>query len=282
MKNYKVLFLILAFFLAQACTKEFGLGCVEGNGQIERRMVEINEALTKIDLAMSGNVYVQEGPQSIEIEASSDIIDRIIAESEISGENWTIELDGCYNGPDINVWLTLPQFIAMDITGSGNITSLDTLRNLTTLNLEIDGSGDLDLLLLDVEKLDTEIQGSGNITVISRDITRHSYDLQGSGNITSKFRKGSTSNSTLDGNGNIELIGTVDESNINMDGSGNIFHFDLCATDCNISLDGSGNINVKVEDDLSINLDGSGNICYRGQPTITSNIDGTGNIRDCN
>jgi len=281
MRLISALCIIFVVFVMGGCTKEFGGDCVEGVGEIERRTVDL-DPLTKIDLAMQGELFIQEGEQFIEIEAPSDIIDRILDESEISSERWIIEIDDCYDGPPIRIWATLPQFLALDVSGSGDIVGLDTLRNVNKLNLEIDGLGDIQVNILDAEKLDSEIKGSGDITVHGRNIETVSCEIQGSGNIFTGFDSSQSTRLQIQGSGNIELIGTVVNNFIEIEGSGNVFAVELCSDNCTIDSQGDGNCEVKVNDLLDINLSGNGNICYRGQPIISTDIEGTGKISICN
>lgn len=280
MKINNILFVLVMCLTVHSCTKEFGSDCITGSLATEKRVVDL-ETLTKIDLSMRGNLYVMEGPQFIEIEAPADIIDRILQESEIGSERWTIELNDCYDGEKINIWATLPQFVALDISGSGNIISLDTLRNVESLNLEINGSGDMEIQILDGEKLDLEIVGSGNIHIDSRNVANHSYHINGSGDIVSNFNDGELMRMRVQGSGNIEATGIVSEQFIEIEGQGDIKAFGLCSNTCQIESKGSGNCEVKVKDSLLVSIEGSGDICYKGTPAVTTNIDGSGNIKNC-
>lgn len=274
------LFFLFCFVLI-SCTTEFGSNCISGTQSIEKRIVDL-EALTKIDLAIPGNLHVQEGAtQFIEIEAPSDIIDKILNESQIGSERWIIELNDCYDGEKINVWVTLPRFIALDVSGSGNIISLDTLKNVESLNLEIDGSGDMEIQIEDGQKLDLEIAGSGSLDVVSRNIINHSYDINGSGDIISQFNEGQTMRMRIQGSGNIEAVGIVNEQFIEIEGQGDIMGFGLCANSCEIESKGSGNCEVKVNDTLLVRIEGSGDVCYKGTPAVTTSIDGSGDIKNC-
>lgn len=276
---FKIFFLLCIMF--PSCTKEFGTNCVEGTGSIEKRTLDL-ESLTKLDLGIPGHLYINEGPQNIEIEAPSDVIDLIMEKSSIGSERWIIEIDDCYDGPEITVWATLPKFVALDVSGSGDISTLDTLRNVENLNLEIDGSGNMDLQLLDANKLDLEVSGSGNITFNARNPLTQSYDIAGSGNIITKFEKSETCRMRIKGSGNITTIGTTTETFMEIEGQGNLLCENLCSSTCDINMKGSGNCDIKVTDRLNINIEGSGNICYFGQPVLTSIIDGSGTINNCN
>lgn len=281
MKIIKVFSLVFLFCIAlSSCTTEFGSNCISGTQSVERRVVDL-ENLTKLDLAVPGNLFIQEGPQFIEIEAPSDIIDKILNESIIGSERWIIELNDCYDGEKINIWVTLPKFIALDVSGSGKISSLDTLRNVESLNLEIDGSGDMEIQILDGQKLDMEIAGSGSLNVISRNIINHSYDINGSGDIVSHFDEGETIRMRIQGSGNIEAMGIVNEHYIEIEGQGDIMGFGLCSNSCEIESKGSGNCKVKVNDTLAVNIEGSGDVCYKGTPTVTTSIDGSGDVKSC-
>lgn len=281
MKSINIFFIILLAACFNACTKELGTGCSNGAGSIEKRVVDI-EPITKIDLQLEGNLFISQGEQFIEIEAPSDIIDLILQKSEVGSDRWTIKIDDCYDGPEINIWATLPNIQALDISGSGNITTLDTLQNLESLNLEIDGSGDMNVQLTTAQKLDMEIKGSGNIVVDAQNVTLHSYDINGSGDIRSNMGEAETSRFRIQGSGNIEAIGSVDANVIEIEGQGNIKAFNLCSRTCDIKIQGSGDCNVKVIERLNVDIEGSGDVCYKGQPSVTLNNDGSGNVTDCN
>ncbi len=282
MRSIQYLILLATCLILNSCIKEFSNDCITSADTIERRAIELNAAITKIDLQVPANLIVNEGAQFIEIEAPGDVIDKLIEQSEINGDEWSIELRNCYDGGQINIWITLPQFEALDVSGSGNISSSDTLRDVTSLNLEIQGSGDIDVQVLDAEKLDLEIQGSGNISVDARNVLINSYHINGSGDIDAHINQGESGRMEIDGSGDIEASGTLKDQRIEISGQGDIRAFDLCLETCVIDSKGSGSCNVKVSERLTVTIEGSGDICYRGQPAVTSTIDGSGSIKDCN
>jgi len=281
MQVSKTYFLLLIILLCHSCTWDLGSDCISGNESTEKRVVNL-ENISKIALQLHGDLMVQEGPQFIEIEAASDIIDQILEDSNIANEKWEIKTDECYNGPAIKVWATLPQFNALAIEGSGNLTSLDTLRNSDNLDLEISGSGDIEIDILDGERLNAQINGSGNMTISARDIRNHAYQISGSGNITSKFNEVELCRIKIEGSGDVETSGICQNQFIEILGDGDILSHDLCSINCDIRTSGSGNCNVKATEVLNIQIEGSGNVCYLGQPAITINIDGSGDVINCN
>lgn len=279
--KYKVLYIFFASCILYSCTTELGSNCDDGIETIEKRIIDL-ESLTKIELSMSGNIFIEEGEQFIEIEAPSDIIDKILEDSTVGSEKWEIDFNGCYNGHKVNIWVTLPKFVDLKISGSGNLATQDVLRNISNLKLEIDGSGEIEVELADAIELDVEIQGSGDITIDARDVQTHSYDVEGSGDITSTFREGDLCRVRIEGSGNITLAGVTGDTFIDIEGNGDVQAFELCSHICNIKIEGSGDSEVKVDNKLNVGIEGSGNVCFKGQPMITSVIDGSGKINDCN
>jgi len=281
MRLYKTHLLLTIILFCYSCTWDLGSDCIEGDENVEKRAIEI-ESISKIELSMSGSLYVNEGPQYIEIEAPADIIDRIIQESKVGSDKWEITLEKCYNGSEIKVWATLPQFQDLTISGSGSINSIDVLRNIENLNLEVNGSGDIDVEVEDGEKLDLEISGSGNANLIARNVRILSYLIQGSGNIVAHHKTSDLCKMKIEGSGNIESSGNTLNQIVEIEGDGDVSSHALCATQCDINTAGSGDCEVKVSDNLSVKIEGSGSICYKGQPAINSNIDGSGKIINCN
>jgi len=281
MNSVKLLSVLFCLLVLNSCTKEFGVGCFKGDQTFEVRMVELSP-ISKIEFAVDGILHIEEGVQKIEIEAPSEIIDHIVDESELSNGKWTIKMDRCYTGPSIIVRASLPQINALIISGSGDIKGSDTLRNIDNLDLEIAGSGSIDIDLLDASTLDALIAGSGNITATGRDINTHDYRIQGSGDIISDFKNGESCRMRIVGSGNMKASGSVVDHVIEIEGSGNASGFGFCSETCTIRTQGSGDCQVKVSNTLNVKIEGSGDVCYRGQPIVNLDIDGSGKVQNCN
>ncbi|MDZ4724489.1 MAG: head GIN domain-containing protein [candidate division Zixibacteria bacterium] len=105
-------------------------------------------------------------------------------------------------------------------------------------------------------------------------------DTRGSGSIEIAEFKGGRFFFHNSGSGNFRASGTVDELDIDLDGSGNIDTRELIAKEVTVSLDGSGNIRVFAQDSFDGSLNGSGNIYYYGNPSNhTEERQGSGEIR---
>lgn len=80
------------------------------------------------------------------------------------------------------------------------------------------------------------------------------------------------------GSANIYLDGSCDLLDIQNEGSGTIFAYDMPSENCNIKIEGSGGVEVTCESNLDVRIDGSGNVYYKGNPTIVKDIFGSGHV----
>ncbi len=281
MRYWTIGILILAMIFSASCTKDLGSVCNKGDAWVQKRIV-VMESISRIELAIAADLFVQEGQQNIEIEAPADIIDRILSESKIGNGKWKVELDNCYDGPAITIWATLPEFAALDILGDGKIQGLDTLSMISNLGLDIDGSGSIKLQMLDAETLDLQIKGGGHIELLAGQVAVQNCEISGAGQIDSQLSDASSCRVDIKGNGVVNFYGSSDELSIDIEGDGDVDALELNVQNCSIKMQGEGSCKVRVQDELLVNIEGAGEICYEGQPIISTAIFGDGALEECN
>lgn len=83
----------------------------------------------------------------------------------------------------------------------------------------------------------------------------------------------------ISGNGSISAIGSTNQLDAEIDGSGTLNLQKLIAKNVNVRIDGVGEANLHVKNRLDINIQGVGNVNYSGNPKIVNkSIMGVGNI----
>lgn len=241
MQNIKYLFILALIFTNYSCETEL-FGCLDAEGEIVLQTIQL-PTISKIDLNISGEIIIKEGEsQEIQIEASQNVIERIISDSEVGSDKWEINIDGCYNVTDVKIFATLLSLESLNISGSGSISTEGVFANIDKINLEIDGEGHMDIQLAAVEKVDIEINGSGTINV----------------------------------------SGKCQEESVDINGDGLINAFDLESDNCRVEISGQGSVDIRAENLLSVELKGSGTVCYKGNPTLNIDISGSGEVNNCN
>jgi len=281
MKFIEIITLAFLASLSVGCTTEFFNDCIEATESSVFRTLEF-DPIQRIELGMDVDLVLKEGPQNIEIEGPLDIIEMIEEQSFPSNGRWNIELDKCYKGPGITVRATLPSIEELSISGSGDIRSQGVLNNITDLEIDIEGSGDIALTIGDANKIEVNIDGSGSVDLDGDNIQNHLYTIDGSGDVVVLFDDGVTCESSIKGSGDIKLRGKVNDHFIRISGDGDMVAEKLCTQNSEIVIVGSGDCDVKVSDNLDIRITGSGDVCYTGMPTITETTLGSGRVRNCN
>jgi hypothetical protein len=228
---YKILALLSFLLLANSCSSFF---CEEGNGIMVKEKRDLI-GFSEIDLIGSGDLIITQGDNwSVEVETDSNLTDKIITEAD--GEDLILKSKaGC--ATKLTYYVTLPMLAEIEIKGSGNAMASGKIES-ESLELEIEGSGDINLSDIEVQKLVVMIEGSGDIS----------------------------------------LKGSSERTDIEIEGSGDLDALALKSGRTDIEIEGSGNASIHASEELKIRIYGSGNVSYKGKPDLDQKIDGSGDV----
>lgn len=221
--------------------KKNGLVCYNGKGNVitEQRTTDHFDG---IDLRISADVHVeQSSTYSVSVTASENLMS--IIQTEVNGTTLCIDTkkNKCIKGnDDIDVYVTMPELLKLDISGSGDIVSRNNF-NAPNLNLNISGSGNITMDSLQTNTYEMNISGSGNINLAGTQI--------------------------------------ASSQKIKISGSGDINTLALPTNECDITISGSGKAQVWAINKLNSNISGSGDVIYKGNPIVTSSTSGSGSVR---
>ena len=218
--------------------------CIQGVGEIITKEINIQE-FNGVRLKISDNVIITQGPvQKVTITGQENIIEHL--KTDVNTGIWDIDFqNGCFNGYELQINITIPSIDKIYISGSGNIIVND-FENQNNMTLKISGSGNINLnKILGIQNLIAKISGSGDISL-------------------------------QDG------FSTMESLEISMSGSGSFNGFIAPTRICDISNSGSGSNKVHVLENLGLSISGSGNTYYKGMPQITESISGSGAIINAN
>ena len=211
---------------------------VSGNGNLKTEQISI-AGFNKI--RVSGGMHVQLKQQDtfrVDVNADENLMEYIEVFKE--GETLVVrEMDGYNLDPskEMIVYVSAPTFSHISVSGSGSITSENTITGNDPLSIDLSGSGNIDIDL-NVPKINAEVSGSGTI-----DLGGRSEDLALS----------------LSGSGNahcFELI--TDNIDLNISGSANAEVTANKTLDARVS--GSGDVQYKGNAMVTKNISGSGSI----------------------
>lgn len=202
-------------------------------------------SFSEIFLRISGVVYIEQGsPQSLEIEAKTSTLEKII--TEVKENKLVIKVEDNdhfwrnFNAGEIVIHITVPEIDGLTISGSGDIIAKNGIKT-KEMNLVVSGSGSVKLSALKAETVKANISGSGNIIV---------------------------------DNG-----GGANDLSVTISGSGNVKAGGFEAKDVTVKVSGSGNSTVFASENLNVRVSGSGSVYYNGSPEINSSVAGSGSVK---
>jgi len=231
---------------------------VNGSGTVDTETRDVSN-FDAISLENMGNVYITVGDtEKLTIEAESNLLPLLTSEVE----NGTLKLD-VVRGRNINPTKAITY----------NITVKD-LKDIT-----LAGSGNIDSVPLEADKMTVMLAGSGNINLEEVTSTNFNVTIAGSGNINVDQIVSERIDASINGSGDIHIAGETQKQALEVNGSGSYLAGDLQTDTMNIYINGSGSVTTWVMEHLNASVNGSGNISYYGRPTINHTDNGSGTLR---
>lgn len=203
-------------------------------------------AFTEISLRVPATLYLEQGnEQKVTIEAGRATLDELI--TEVSGRSLVVRFPAKnllmrnFRPGKIVIRVTMPEVTALNLSGSGDILARGEISSLI-LEMNVSGSGSIDLDALTANRVKASISGSGNIL--------------------------------------IEGDQPAAELSTSISGSGNLIAEDFEAAEVKVTIAGSGNARVYSNGNIHVKIAGSGSLYYRGNPNIDSSIAGSGSVNE--
>lgn len=234
MKKWNIALLAVMAILFTACEKVVG----EGPVRTEARDIANFKG---VDLRMNAKVYFKQEPEyKVEVKAQDNILERL--QTHVEFNNLVIKLRNDVRlgrHEEIIVNVSGPHLESLRVSGSGHIITPSLVDADNELEMDISGSGNIEMVDLVTPSLDANISGSGDIRVQS---------------------------------------GMAPNEKLRISGSGNINLANVLAKQVQTTTSGSGNMRVAVSEQLSVTISGSGNVYYKGQPSINTSVSGSGKV----
>ena len=212
---------------------------IEGEGSVITETLDL-DGFDGFIIQNSANVVLTQGKTFlVEVEAQKNIIDNL--STEVTGDIWKIRnIRPVWRTQKVLIRITMPEFDLIKISGSGNVSTRGSYKNLGDLELRISGSGDMDLDI-DADDIYGRIGGSGSIR-LSGKADNMDLKISGSGDFYTMELKASEANARISGSGSIR-INVSDRLDANISGSGDIYY--KGRPQLNTSISGSGNIHSR-------------------------------------
>ena len=208
LKSFAVI--CIAAFLS-ACTS------ITGTGPAVTESRSVSE-ITAIELEMDADVYLIKGDtQNIVISTQQNILQ--VIQTTVDGGSLKIKTSESISVTEpIQIWITVKNIEALEISGSGSISSTTTFTS-EKITADVSGSGKINVDL-NCEKFNGDLNGSGTINLTGK-IGKADIDLSGSGSIEASECEFDNCEITLNGSGDA-ILTIKSELDATINGSGSI------------------------------------------------------------
>jgi hypothetical protein len=197
-----------------------------------------------VNASGSFDVYiVQNGTESVKVEAPSDVIDHIVTEvdggtlkiHDKNNSNWSWH--SLVGHKKVAIYVTVKDINSIGITGSGDVFFKEGIKT-SSLKIRVSGSGDV-VGKVDVKSLECGISGTGDM----------------------------------------KLSGHAETSSVQVSGSGDFTAKDLVTVNTSVHVSGSGDASINASDSVNASVSGSGDVSYTGGAQhIIKSKSGSGDI----
>ena len=252
---------------------------VKGSGNIVEETRPVS-GVSGVDLATFGDVIIQLGEkESLRVEAEDNLIQYFKTDVR-GGTLWIGTTPRNVNlrpTKPVRFFLTVKGLNEINISGSGDIQVPDLETDRFSVN--IGGSGDVNMGDLNADKMEVSIGGSGDVGADRVKVKSFQVRVNGSGDISLAELNADDLSLDVNGSGNLRIDdGQVVDQEISINGSGDFRADDLPSKVVDIKIGGSGDVTVWVMDSLDARINGSGNVRYYGRPTVSTSGNGSGNL----
>ncbi len=240
---------------------------------------------TKISYRVPGKLILRQGSsQKVELEGDREVLQEI--ETIVKNGKLVIgeeNINSWFSWKQterykINVYITVENIDGLYVSGSGNLVA-ETILKSENLDLNVSGSGSMELQAEVSGDVSADISGSGDLKIKGncRDI---SSQVSGSGKVYIANTIRRHARFGLSGSGKVLAAGKAESVKVTISGSGKVLAADLETDRCDVNISGSGDVEINVKSELDARITGSGSVMYKGNPNhINSHSSGSGKIR---
>ncbi len=233
MKN--LLVIIALPLLLGSCN--FGGERVDGNGTLATESRQVSAFKNVASSGPMDVVLKQASGRMVQIKGDQNLLPYIVTETE--GETLKIKIREDYNlhpKKHLVVYVTSPEFTAISMGGSGDVSTENTLTNADKLVFSLSGSGNIEAKV-NTLSLESHTSGSGDVT-FSGKADDAAMTISGSGDIHCFSLTSENASVSINGSGDADVYATK-QLTLKVNGSGDVRYKGGASVDSHINGSGS-------------------------------------------
>lgn len=212
----KILTLAAVVSVFASCSKDV----VHGDGNVitsERTLSNFSG----VEVSGANNVYISYAPTvSVSVNGYENLVSHYITEVREGELHLHFDNDVSVKNDNVQVFITMPSFNDLELSGSSSITATGTFNPVN--ELEISTSGDGDINIEDITVNEYEVNSSGNSTLSTLGVKAKTADVEISGSSTVTLSVENKLDVQISGSGTVSYKGEPGTVNSNISGSGKV------------------------------------------------------------
>lgn len=214
MKQLLVLIAITSIFLS--CDKDV----IHGDGSVITSERTVS-SFSGVSISGANNVFINYGPEmSVSVTGYDNLVPQYITEVRDGKLYLHYDEHTIVRNDNIQVYITMPSFSALSLSGSCIINATGSFDNTAKLIVETSGSGEINIEDINADAYTIHSSGSSHIATLGVKAKNATVDISGSSTVTLSVQD--KLDVHISGSGKVSYKGEPAELNTEISGSGNV------------------------------------------------------------
>jgi Putative auto-transporter adhesin, head GIN domain len=213
-RSFLVAIVVVSMFAS--CNKDI----IHGDGSIVTSERTVSN-FSGIDISGANNVFISYAPEaSVSVKGYNNLVSHY--KTEVEDGKLYLHYDEHTNvkNDNIQVYITMPYFDALSLSGSCSINATGSFDNTGTLSVYTSGNGDINIEDITADRYTIHSSGNSNISTLGVKAKTATVEVSGSGMVTLSVQD--KLDVHISGSGKVSYKGEPAEINTDISGSGKV------------------------------------------------------------
>lgn len=239
---------------------------------------------TSINASGGWDVVIRQGnSQSVSIEVSEDLLDRVVIEVRNGTLHISNKKNRSFSFRNMRdsyqvAYVTVTDLKKIEASGGGDIRFETPLRT-GDFELSLSGGTDLEDLKLNCSRFDGDFSGGCDAQIHFLSVSEVKLDASGGSDVDLRDISAQTTKISASGGSNLKITGKTDKLFLDASGGSDVSASGLVANDCDADFSGAADGSIRVTGRLDISVSGSADVtCYGNPAEVDKKVGKSGSL----
>jgi len=214
MRNFFAAIVVVSMFAS--CNKYV----IHGEGSLVTSERTVSN-FSGIDISGSNNVFISYAPEaSVSVKGYDNLVSHYKTEMKDGKLYLHYDESTIITNDNIQVYITMPSFDALSLSGSCSITATGSFDNTDALSVSTSGNGEINIEDISADRYTIHSSGNSNINTLGAKAKTATVEISGSSTVTLSVQD--KLDVHISGSGKVSYKGEPAEINTDISGSGKV------------------------------------------------------------